>query len=126
MKHKTWFRLVLQASGVLLIGLGITEFVSAIAIVIWMFEDMPQFMSISPWRWIVHAVGPAVQLAIGFYLLTGAPWLLNKIIPSNRPYCPEFGYDLSHNSGPKCCECGVTLPEKLTRQGGESSTTTDV
>jgi hypothetical protein len=61
--------------------------------------------------WIfVQAVVPSAQLALGLYLFFGGEWIVNRAIPSNRPYCPECGYDLSRSRREHCPECGVTLP----------------
>jgi predicted amidophosphoribosyltransferase len=49
----------------------------------------------------------SLQIAIGVYLVFGAPWLVNRFIPSNRPYCIECGYDLSKSNSANCPECGV-------------------
>jgi hypothetical protein len=46
------------------------------------------------------------------YLLIGGKWIADFAIPSNRPYCPNCGYDLSHYSGERCPECGVTWPAR--------------
>ncbi len=54
--------------------------------------------------------GSIVQLAIGVYLLFGGNWIVNVCISSNRPYCPECGYDLSKATSANCPECGVKLP----------------
>ncbi|MCZ6811939.1 MAG: hypothetical protein ACE10B_03625 [Phycisphaerales bacterium] len=63
--------------------------------------------------WMVYLApysGSIVQLAIGVYLLFGGKWIVNVCIPSNRPYCPECGYDLSKAASANCPECGVKLP----------------
>jgi hypothetical protein len=62
------------------------------------------------WLEIARFGGYLVQLLLGLYLFFGAKWIVNKAIPSNRPYCPECGYDLSKSRGDVCPECGVALP----------------
>ena len=64
---------------------------------------------------VMHLASPVAQSAIGLYLLLGGAWLVNKCIPSNRPYCPECGYDLSSSKGSgRCPECGVPIPSDIT------------
>ena len=124
MKHKTWFRLVLKAVGLLLIGLGIPEVLrNTIGIMDllamhggWTFytsysTTMTPGTGVSSPYWILflQALPDLVQIAMGLYLLIGGKWLLNKIIPSNRPYCTECGYDLSKNESATCPECGVVV-----------------
>lgn len=127
MKHKTWFRLMLKVVGVLLIGLGVPEVITTL---LWML----QLVVLSDWTFVSNygsvggagstmfgpedlfqvlmILGPAVQVLLGLYLLFGGTWLVDRCIPSNRPYCPNCGYDLSHNTGARCSECGVTLPPR--------------
>ncbi len=128
MKHKTWFRLVLQAVGVLLVGFGAPDLIADIGgYIVWQYQiagtvrggamgPVPDWLG-----FLVQFLPPALQTAFGIYLMTGASWLLNKIIPSNRPYCPECGYELAHHSSPKCPECGVALPDRAEAGAGSAT-----
>jgi hypothetical protein len=117
MKHKTWFRLVLKAIGVYLVVNGIPDLVLQAGSMLIQFssltgQTMPTGwtpMQQLPWM-IVQGLHWMLQLGLGFYLLFGGEWIVNNVIPSNRPYCPECGYDLSKSRGVRCPECGVTLP----------------
>ncbi len=116
MKHKTWFRLVLKAVGVLLIGMALPSAAGWVfQIVISVIDDRSGrgVGGANRWWWWLSSLGILAQLAFGLYLVFGGKWLVNKIIPSNRPYWPECGYDLSLAPGQACPECGVTLPEAL-------------
>ena len=126
MKHKTWFRLVLKAIGILLLGISLPDLIDAVL----MFSDIA-----FNWSALVAGTGTRASLltghnmaaaiaqslpglaqaAFGSYLFFDGKWILNKAIPSNVPYCPDCGYDLSKNSTGRCPECGVTLA----RAGGE-------
>jgi hypothetical protein len=114
MKHKTWFRLVLKAIGILLIGLSIREgtiFVWALALQIidGMAMDWGSYM-------IGYGVGHGLSLALGMYLFFDGEWLVNYVIPSNRDYCPNCGYDVSESPlAKRCSECGAILPADDTR-----------
>ena len=126
MKHKTWFRLVIKAIGVLLIGLSASPLASA---VIWtvrtmlfgdpwtMYTANSSVMTRGPISFaaileqLINAIPPLLQMLTGWYLLFGGKWIVNRCIPSNHPYCPECGYDLSHSPhASQCPECGVALP----------------
>ena len=116
MKHKTWFRLVVKAIGILLIGFAIPEFalnlasfVTAMSSGIVGYGGAGLTSEDKVLLSITYFAGPIIQLGIGIYLLAGAQWLVNTCIPSNRPYCPECGYDLSDSSTDWCAECGVDL-----------------
>ena len=44
---------------------------------------------------------------LGLYLFLGGRWIVDKSIPSNRRYCHECGYDLTHTDSNCCPECGT-------------------
>jgi hypothetical protein len=130
MKHKTWFRLVIKAIGVLLVGLSVPNLISSIVAIIdavigaqsWTFYTPYSTTGVSPGDLVMGAVlqilPASAQTCFGLYLLLGGKWLVNKCIPSNRPYCPECGYDLSNASGDKCPECGIALPQTANTNEG--------
>ncbi len=112
MKHKTWFRLVLKAIGVLLIGLTIPTLSQVVLFILYNFMVgvTPLFVPRSFGRQWITVAGPMLLFIFGLYLLFGGKWIVNLCIPSNRPYCPECGYDLSKATSANCAECGVKLP----------------
>lgn len=114
MKHKTWFRLVIKAVGLLLVGLSLPQLVAATAQTAFSIiaARQPGTTVASPhwWWWFVTTgAKPLLQLLMGLYLLFGGKWIVDKIIPSNRPYCPECGYDVSRTATPQCPECGAQI-----------------
>ncbi|HVP73552.1 MAG TPA: hypothetical protein VMS30_07430 [Phycisphaerales bacterium] len=113
MKHKTWFRLVLKAIGVLLIGIALPTCGQLAAHVLsYVFIDATNSIFGNDY-WAIQSlylVGGLLQMAFGLYLFLGGKWIVDKAIPSNRPYCPECGYDMSRAQGARCPECGVELP----------------
>jgi hypothetical protein len=118
MKHKTWFRLVIKAIGVLLLGFSIPEIVQVMSY--FLLVDWPSTGTFVSYNWIYGIIAPSLQTAIGAYLLIDGRWIIDKSIPSNRPYCPECGYDLSQSRGEKCPECGVTVPTTNREIPGEA------
>ena len=121
MKHKTWFRLVLKALGIYLIATNL----NGLAMVgLWIAQVGLANISSSvsspspiPGEVWLQLLPPAIPIAIGIYLLFGGKWLVNFCIPSNRPYCPDCGYDVS-GATERCPECGAALPEPSPTPGG--------
>ncbi len=114
MKHKTWFRLVIKAIGVLLIGLSLREMsMLAFWVVVWLFdESQTSLRGMSPqysFANVAYALPDLAVFAFGMYLFFGGAWIVNKCIPSNKPYCAECGYDLSQSTGERCAECGTVI-----------------
>jgi hypothetical protein len=119
MKHKTWFRLVLKAIGILVLAFSAPHllWVGGASLLEAILTASPAPGSVVPffvnwdyeWRTLFYN---GIEVAFGLYLLFGGKWLVNKCIPSNRPYCPECGYDLSKSSDASCPECGVGLPKR--------------
>jgi hypothetical protein len=98
MKHKTWFRLVIKAIGLLFVGMSIPHITSMLVAVVQMLQYYTNAgTALGPQMWYYYGslVGGLLEFALGLYLFFGGAWIVNKCIPSNRPYCPE---------------CGVTLP----------------
>lgn len=116
MKHKTWFRLVLKAIGIYMICTGIPGLLTQVSSLVFQYSSFSVGAGVGWtvnqwWTWLIpQAIHSLGFLMIGLYLVFGGEWIVNKCIPSNRPYCPECGYDLSQSHGEKCAECGVTLP----------------
>lgn len=113
MKHKTWFRLVLKAIGILLIALALPDLIYHLAGILRTYRlqgtwsGWPQLSMTETILWV--CVSPVIQIGIGAYLLSGASLLADWIIPSNRPYCPDCGYDLSQSTSTTCAECGADV-----------------
>ena len=125
MKHKTWFRLVLKAIGVLLIGLALPEVATLLSKVGYRtmygdpFGGTGTLTRPTTVYWdMVAYVRAFVQLGLGLYLLFGGRWIADTAIPSTRPYCPECGYDISEATGKCCPECGVRIDSRETTQTG--------
>jgi len=111
MKYKTLFRLLLKVVGVGLFGLSIPDIAWAIAEILNNLAELDSLYNDLP----LLLQGP-LQAALGLYFFFGGEWIVNKAIPSNRPYCPACGYDLSRSSGERCPECGTALPTALIRK----------
>lgn len=128
MKHKTWFRLVIKAIGVLLIGFALNHVVQFVIQLTYVYLYDPFGSSgIFPlqgvwWtmQYLPPALGALAQLIVGLYLFFGGGWIVNKVVPSNPRYCPECGYDLSKSTAPNCPECGTEVTKIETGGVGRS------
>ena len=123
MKHKTWFRLLLKIIGIFLLATAIPSLLNAVTGVVGMtMGSGRQYWSVGTgfdlWNMLYVAcmqglIGNILQCVIGIYLLLGGKFLTDLCIPSNRPYCPDCGYELSGLAGDQCPECGATLPAEF-------------
>lgn len=119
MKHKTLFRLALKAIGILLLGFAIPQLTETATLTLaylreyFYFGVAPNWAVGDPLLFSSRPIGGLLQVAFALYLLFGGRWIVDRCIPSNRPYCPECGYDLSSSGGDRCVECGVALPADL-------------
>lgn len=116
MKHKTWFRLVLKAIGVLLIALGLPQFIGIMIQSIYFAIIGASALGfggggvLEMLSWNLHTlVIGLLQTILGFYLFFGGKWIVNLCIPSNKTYCPECGYDMGRSGSVTCPECGVRV-----------------
>lgn len=122
MKHKTIVRIALKLLGVYLIALGLptalsTSFNVMISLTpLNVNSGQSIFGPNGQWQWMLSSVLYfGTQIAVGAYLLFGGGWIVNLIVPSNRAYCPECGYELHGPAQRQCSECGLTLPRRLTQ-----------
>jgi hypothetical protein len=59
------------------------------------------------WPELLNLLANALYAAVGLYLFFGGKWIVDKAIPSNRPYCHECGYELTAATQNRCPECGT-------------------
>ena len=102
MRYKTLVRILIKTLGVYFFVEGVLHMGSYLGFVL---DNLGTVTT--------HRFSPLIryflQLAIGFYLFFGGKWIVDRIIPSNRPYCHECGYDLTGMPPDKgeCSECGT-------------------
>ena len=117
MRYKTAFRLGLKVIGVWIVASSLPGLVVWGLRVGWLYAQGAGGLATPLTRLsfeALNALHNGLELLLGLYLFFGAEWVVRLAIPSNRPYCPECGYDLSGLSrGQRCPECGTILPVAL-------------
>jgi len=112
MKHKTLFRIGLKLIGAYLTAFGINIVLMNMGSFVHNYSNFG-ISAIEIWWYFTISAGIS-QIAIGCYFFFGGEWVVNKAIPSNRPYCPECGYDLSGAVSCRCPECDTPFdPERV-------------
>ena len=103
-RYKTLFRLWLRALGVYFVVTGLTGLVSNLVTQVVTYGNMLTW----EYQWQI-GLPQLFMILAGLYLFFGGRWITDRAVPSNRPYCPECGYELSHASGEHCPECGTRI-----------------
>ena len=111
MKYKTLFRLMLKVLGVWLFVTAVTTTLAGVAnLLASLFQQQSIAPGLTVWSyypWSSMLFGPIAQIIASLYLFFGGKWIVDRAIPSNRPYCHECGYDLTGSIGHVCNECGT-------------------
>lgn len=114
MRYKTLFRLGLKLLGLALIVFAIPQ------TVYWIGSEVMNAVARNAsytqagltselLRIAANALNIAMYFGIGLYLFFGGKWIADLAIPSNRPYCPECGYDIKGVTGTRCPECDTVF-----------------
>jgi hypothetical protein len=102
MRYKTLFGLLVKAMGVLMLGEGISYWLPQAFYVLQAIREAGT-VEIETFRTLLY---PTLMCAIGGYLFLDGRWVVNRAFPSDRPYCPECGYELTGIVSGRCPECG--------------------
>ena len=115
MKYKTLFRLMLKWLGVYFFSHGVYYTAPGLISLIYSYSQTGgPLPGRDEWYRFVNLSGPLLYCGFGLYLFFGGKWIVDKAIPSNRPYCHECGYDLTAAAQNRCPECGTPFrPEDV-------------
>lgn len=112
MKYKTLVRLTVRLIGIYFVIQFAASLLVAIGNILVAFSG-GSLVSISPY-YISSVAASSLGVLVGVYLARGGSMVVNYLIPSNRPYCHECGYELTLPASQHCPECGTehTLPTR--------------
>ena len=112
MKYKTAFRLAVRLIGVYAVAMSLPWLITtsvSIALDVLMagglgFGGLP-----GPWE-VQTFFSHLLSVGVGLYLFFRGERIVNRAIPSNRPYCHECAYQLTGLPSEGCCpECGTSF-----------------
>jgi hypothetical protein len=113
MSDPRWFKLLVRAIGVLVLAQAAPNVVATVGWLISMFTTAGpgggDFFDYGMGA-VLSLVGTALELAIGVYLLRGAPALVRYCIRQVGRRCAACDYDLQGLGG-KCPECGLVIED---------------
>ncbi|MHC4977174.1 MAG: hypothetical protein ACYTF7_11300 [Planctomycetota bacterium] len=126
MKYKTQVRLAVRLIGLLVALLTVSNLISLIVFGVIGFNTAgaaPGFDLLSLMYFVTQTESFGALTCIYAVVLFFRPnHIVNKLIPSNKSYCPECGYQLARPIGTHCTECGTALPNNLRGEVNEEST----
>lgn len=110
MKYKTLFRLGVRLLGLYFIGMSLSWLAVGLITCAWsaLFEFGGPGFGLGPFYALDRILSYAAMCLLGFYLWRAPKWIIDRAIPSNRPYCHECAYELTGLPREGVCpECGT-------------------
>lgn len=59
----------------------------------------------------LNRIGWPVLFMLGLYLFLSGRWVIGRLLRGLDGTCPRCGYDTTAVTGPRCPECGTSLPK---------------
>lgn len=110
MKYKTLTRLLIKLMGIYFLLSGVCGGIAAITHLMFSLDSYDRFGDTYYLAFSFSSLaGSGAATFVGIILLVASNWLVSKLIPSNRPYCPNCGYELTGAVRQHCPECGVDI-----------------
>lgn len=125
MKYKTLFRLLVRLLGLYLVVSSLPwVLVALITFGLYFlsdgFFDYLEFFSYN----LQYLGNQLLGVLLGLYLFFRGEWIVNRAIPSNRPYCHECAYALTGLPAAGVCpECGTAYQREVARDADVPSST---
>jgi hypothetical protein len=115
MTDHSWFKLLVRAIGLLLIGIAVPSVLWFLAELLFMaLPGSPGKTTGSMLYWVMSSLpallGYGAQVAFGCYLLFRGDWIINRVLTEVRLRCLTCGYDLRGLKSTRCPECSTPLP----------------
>lgn len=105
MKYRTLCRLAVRLIGLFFLAKGMIETPTVVG-GFWSIFIATSVSGNVKLYYAILCLAPILSFAIGGYLFAGGERVVNFIIPTNRPFCQECGYDLTNPANKICPECG--------------------
>ncbi|MFO0831470.1 MAG: hypothetical protein U0637_06465 [Phycisphaerales bacterium] len=116
----TWFRLLVRATGVALIGMSVPTIFSSISTFAWAVMDQSQYAGQGTWYVAMYGaslLGALLQFLIGAYLTFFGEGFIRRCLLDVRDRCPTCHYDTRGITTTSCPECGEPItPRQTTTQ----------
>ena len=113
MKYKTWCRVTLRLLGAFIVAAHLPTLVVRVLVTAKTAAFGSAYSRMAGSSWIEQDISMLVEevleVCVGLYLFSRGNWIIDRIIPSNRPYCHECGYEQTGLPAEGICpECGTT------------------
>jgi len=102
MRYKSQIRNFCKLLGIYFIVSGVAGIIQAVVMPL-MYMQMQHYLAQS----LLMSLSPLFELVAGVVLFWQSGYVVNLIVPGDRPYCPECGYDFTGNTSAVCPECGL-------------------
>lgn len=118
MTDYAWFRLLLKAVGVLLLGMSVPMLLWTLgSLLAQRIESGGITLTELGRGWLPPIMGYGSQVAIGLYLLLGGQRLIEYSLRGVRGRCAACGYNVAELKAPVCPECGTPIALPLRNLG---------
>lgn len=117
MRDYRWFKILVRAMGLLLLGMSVPYLASAADYLVGSISSPNTAYSRTyVERAVTYGAGATGQALLGLYMLSGAPRFVRYCIDQAEKRCIRCDYDLTGLTG-ACPECGAPIGEGAAAAG---------